>query len=110
MTGGTAVILGEVGRNFGSGMSGGIAYIYDKNNTFKSKCKAEGLNLLDVEEQEDKELLKQLIENHYNATSSPLAQRILEDWDKQLGSFVKVFPEEYRQALERIAQETAETL
>lgn len=110
MTGGTAVILGKIGRNFGSGMSGGIAYIYDKDQTFKSTCKAEGLNLLAVDQAEDKAALKQLIENHYNATSSPLAQRILENWDANLGKFIKVFPEEYRQALERIAKETAETL
>ena len=110
MTGGTAVILGAVGRNFGAGMSGGIAYVYDPNKTFKSICKEEGLNLLAVEDQTDIDLLKTLIENHYHATQSPRAQEILEQWESQLGHFIKVFPEEYRLALVRIAAETAQTL
>ncbi|MGB4457259.1 MAG: glutamate synthase-related protein, partial [Flavobacteriaceae bacterium] len=110
MTGGTAVILGAVGRNFGAGMSGGIAYVYDPNKTFKSICKEEGLNLLAVEDQTDIDQLKTLIENHYHATQSPRAQEILEQWESQLGHFIKVFPEEYRLALVRIAAETAQTL
>jgi glutamate synthase (NADPH) large chain len=110
MTGGTAVILGDVGRNFGAGMSGGIAYVYDPNKTFKSICKEEGLNLLAVNDHEDIQHLKTLIENHYHATQSPRAQEILEQWESQLSHFVKVFPEEYRLALVRIAEETAQTL
>ncbi len=109
MTGGVAVILGEVGRNFGAGMSGGIAYAYDKNNTFKTRCSTEGLNLLPVEEDKDIQQLKELIESHYNYTMSPLAQRILEDWDTCLKDFVKVFPEEYRQALIRLENEKLQT-
>ena len=105
MTGGIAVILGEVGRNFGAGMSGGIAYIYDKNNSFKRNCNTEGLNLDPVVEQEDIQTLKDLIENHYNATLSPLAQRILEKWEVELPKFIKVLPEEYKQALMRLEAE-----
>lgn len=105
MTGGKAVILGEVGRNFGAGMSGGIAYVYDKNKTFEKQCNAEGLNLDPVDTTEDVLELKQLIENHYNATLSPLAQRILENWEKELPKFIKVLPEEYRQALIRLEEE-----
>ena len=86
MTGGTAVILGAVGRNFGAGMSGGIAYVYDPNKTFKSICKEEGLNLLAVEDQTDIDQLKTLIENHYHATQSPRAQEILEQWEPQAGA------------------------
>ncbi len=110
MTGGVAVILGEVGRNFGAGMSGGIAYVYDKNKTFEKKCNKEALNLLAVKEDQDIELLKGLIEGHYNATMSPLAQRILENWEKCLPDFVKVFPEEYKQALIRLEKEKLETI
>jgi glutamate synthase (ferredoxin) len=110
MTGGVAVILGQVGRNFGAGMSGGIAYVYNPNKTFEYICKSDGLLLLPVNEQEDIKILKTLIENHYNATQSPRAQEILEQWDSKLEDFVKVFPEEYKLALERIAQETTETL
>ncbi|NER10450.1 glutamate synthase large subunit [Muriicola jejuensis] len=105
MTGGIAVILGEVGRNFGAGMSGGIAYVLDENKTFDKRCNKEALNLLAVEEDKDVKELKMLIENHYNATFSPLAQRILENWDHYLPKFIKVFPEEYRQALLRLEEE-----
>ena len=105
MTGGVAVILGEVGRNFGAGMSGGIAFVYDAKNTFNKRCNSEGLNLDPVSESEDINELKQLIENHYNATLSPLAQRILENWEKELPKFIKVLPEEYKQALIRLEKE-----
>ncbi|WP_394970223.1 glutamate synthase large subunit [uncultured Croceitalea sp.] len=110
MTGGVAVILGEVGRNFGAGMSGGIAYIFDKNNTFKKQCTSEDLNLLGVEKDSDVKQLKDLIESHYNSTLSPLAQRILEDWEDCLPKFIKVLPEEYRQALIRLENEKVETI
>ena len=105
MTGGIAVILGDVGRNFGAGMSGGIAYIYDANQSFDNNCNKEGLNLDPVELPEDISQLRGLIENHYNATLSPLAQRLLENWNTELPKFVKVLPEEYRQALIRLEQE-----
>ena len=105
MTGGVAVILGEVGRNFGAGMSGGIAYIYDKQGTFEKNCNKEALNLDPVILNEDQKELKDLIEAHYNATLSPLAQRILENWEKELSKFIKILPEEYKQALKRLEEE-----
>ncbi|AXT50358.1 glutamate synthase large subunit [Aquimarina sp. BL5] len=105
MTGGVAVILGEVGRNFGAGMSGGIAYIYDDKKTFEAHCNKEALNLDPVELPEDVIELKGLIESHYNATLSPLAQRILENWENELPKFIKIFPEEYKQALKRLEEE-----
>lgn len=105
MTGGIAVILGNVGRNFGAGMSGGIAYVYDKDNTLSRKSNSEGLNFLKLEEEGDINELRQLIENHYNATQSPQAQRLLENWEKETKNFTKVLPEEYRQALIRLEQE-----
>lgn len=110
MTGGVAVILGSVGRNFGAGMSGGIAFVYDKDNTFRQNCNGDHLNLLPVDEDKDIKELKDLIENHYNATLSPLAQNILENWEKYLPKFIKVFPEEYRQALIRLEEEKMQTL
>ncbi|AWH74924.1 glutamate synthase large subunit [Dokdonia sp. Dokd-P16] len=105
MTGGVAVILGAVGRNFGAGMSGGIAYVYDVDSSLSRKANSEGLNFLKVEETQDREELRQLVENHYNATQSPLAQRFLENWDVEIGNFTKVLPEEYRQALIRLEEE-----
>ena len=110
MTGGIAVILGEVGRNFGAGMSGGIAYVLDENKTFKQRCNSEALNLLEVSEDNDIKQLKDLIESHYNSTLSPLAQRILENWEAYLPKFIKVLPEEYKQALIRLEKEKLQTI
>jgi len=104
MTGGIAVILGEVGRNFGAGMSGGIAYVYDPKQAFNNRCNVEGLNLDPLTEQAHIDELRQLIENHYNATLSPLAQRLLEQWESTQKQFIRVFPEEYKQALIRLEQ------
>ncbi|WP_452225081.1 glutamate synthase large subunit [Lacinutrix chionoecetis] len=108
MTGGVAVILGAVGRNFGAGMSGGIAYVLDDNETFKQHCNSEDLNIDAVENVEDQLQLEQLIENHFIATGSPLARRLLDDWKNSLPKFKKVLPEEYRQALERLEKEELE--
>jgi glutamate synthase (NADPH/NADH) large chain len=109
MTGGIAVVLGEVGRNFGAGMSGGVAYVLDNNNTFLENCNGEDLNIDPITLEEDETQLHQLIENHFEATESPLAKRILEDWKEYLPKFKKVLPEEYRKALIRIQQEELET-
>jgi glutamate synthase (ferredoxin) len=106
MTGGTVVVLGEVGRNFGAGMSGGIAFVYDKAGTLSRKANKEGaLNLDPVQELEDIQTLKGLVENHYNMTLSPIAQRLLENWEVELKHFIKVLPEEYKQALIRLENE-----
>ncbi|SDB56698.1 glutamate synthase (NADH) large subunit [Flavobacteriaceae bacterium MAR_2010_188] len=109
MTGGIAVILGEVGRNFGAGMSGGVAYVLDDKNSFRQRCNGDHLNIDPVNNEEDKNELKGLIENHYNASLSPLAQKILEEWDSFLPKFVKVVPEEYRQALIKLEEENLVT-
>jgi len=108
MTGGIAVILGDVGRNFGAGMSGGIAYVLDKENTFKKSCNSEDLNIDPIENVDDELQLEQLIQNHFEATGSPLARRILDDWTTYLPKFKKVLPEEYRQALVRLEKEQLE--
>ena len=73
-------------------------------------CNMEALNLLAVEEDNDIKELRELIENHYNATLSPLAQRILENWEDNLPKFIKIFPEEYKQALIRLEREKLETI
>lgn len=105
MTGGVAVILGAVGRNFGAGMSGGVAYVYNDSKTFEKQVNKEGLNIDPVTEIEDIKQLRDLIEAHYNATFSPLAQRLLENWQAELPKFLKILPEEYRQALLRLEEE-----
>jgi glutamate synthase (ferredoxin) len=105
MTGGKVVVLGETGRNFAAGMSGGIAYVYDPNNKFvNGLCNTETIEFEDLID-EDKAELKALISNHKLYTDSKLATRLLEDWDTSLGNFVKVMPIEYKRALKRIETE-----
>lgn len=109
MTGGRVVVLGKTGRNFAAGMSGGIAYIWDKHGDFDKKCNMEMVELFKVEEQDDCNELKQLIENHFKFTNSTVAQDILNDWDNSLKQFVKVFPKDYRRVLEEAKQLTNQT-
>ncbi len=100
MTGGTAVILGDTGRNFAAGMSGGIAYIYDFKNEFANKCNMEMVELDPIEES-DALVLHQLITKHAAFTKSAVAQFILADFDNQLKNFIKVFPSDYKKVLQK---------
>ena len=86
-------------------MSGGVAYLYDPHKKLTDAISNDDLNLLAVESQEDKSELHQLLENHYNYTMSSKAEKLLLNWEKELKHFVKVLPEEYRQALIRIENE-----
>ncbi len=103
MTGGTVVVLGDVGSNFGAGMSGGVAYIYDPDSNFE-KYRNYELKDFGPVDFDDEEVLKNHIKNHYQYTLSTRAKEILENWDEAVHSFIKVFPEEYRAALERLAE------
>ena len=105
MTGGRAVILGEVGRNFGAGMSGGIAYVWDRNGTFERQCNKETFELEQVVDEGDISELKHLITNHLEYTGSTVAASILENWETELGRFVKVMPTDYKRVLEQMTQE-----
>jgi glutamate synthase (NADPH/NADH) large chain len=98
MTGGTTVILGETGRNFAAGMSGGIAFVYNIKGDFDVLCNKEMVDLDPVTDQ-DITILKQLIQNHYNYTESAVAKFILADFDNQLKHFIKVFPRDYKKVL-----------
>ena len=80
MTGGAVVIIGETGRNFAAGMSGGVAYIFDKNNSFKKNCNMEMVSLEKLEEHEDLELVHGLLERHIEYTGSTVAKDLLVDW------------------------------
>ncbi len=102
MTGGRAVILGETGRNFGAGMSGGIAFVYDVKGTFAGQCNPEMIDLDPVGET-DAAQLHDLITKHHAYTNSTVAKFILSDWENQLRHFVKVFPKEYKAALKAAA-------
>jgi glutamate synthase domain-containing protein 3 len=99
MTGGRVMVLGETGRNFGAGMSGGIAYVYDQDGIFKNKCNM-GMIELDSPDEQDTGTIKSLLTNHYKYTSSPLAKKILDNIKQEIKYFVKVMPLEYKRILE----------
>ena len=99
MTGGTVVVLGKTGRNFAAGMSGGIAFVLDRNKQFDLHCNKGLVDLVSVEEDEDAEQLKALILEHYQYTKSTVAKKILDEWEETLGQFVKVFPRDYKRVL-----------
>ncbi|MDP1537736.1 MAG: glutamate synthase-related protein [Burkholderiales bacterium] len=120
MTGGTVVVLGQTGRNFAAGMSGGIAYVLDEDEAFAKRCNTSMVALervLPAAEQandgtrhkglsgvmSDEILLKSLIQKHRAETGSQTAARVLADWPRFRSKFVKVFPNEYRRALKEIA-------
>jgi glutamate synthase (NADPH/NADH) large chain len=100
MTGGTVVILGETGRNFSAGMSGGIAYVYDSHENFHEKCNHEMVDL-DSLDQQDHQLLQALLEEHVQSTNSAVAKYLLSDLEIQIDRFIKVFPRDYKLALSK---------
>jgi glutamate synthase (NADPH/NADH) large chain len=118
MTGGTVVVLGLTGRNFAAGMSGGVAYVYDEDGQFASRCNMAMVQLeplLAIADQEktvdraiwhrgqaDEQQLKELIEDHHRWTGSARARELLDQWATARSRFVKVFPNEYRRALGEI--------
>ena len=129
MTGGTVVVLGEAGRNFAAGMSGGVAYVLDEVGDFEKRCNLTMVELEPIPAEDDASeeskgnldshgrvrvnhlgerdavLLKKLIERHMHYTNSLRAKTILTDWDHYLPKFVKVMPTEYRRALIELAAE-----
>jgi glutamate synthase (NADPH/NADH) large chain len=105
MTGGRVIVLGETGRNFAAGMSGGIAYIWDKNKTFSAQCNMGMVELEDVSVDEDIDELKTLIENHLKYTGSDVAKAALDNWTETIKQFVKVMPTDYKRVLQEMAQQ-----
>jgi glutamate synthase domain-containing protein 3 len=108
MTGGRAVILGSTGRNFAAGMSGGIAYVWDKRGDFEINCNLDGIDLDPVDQQQDIDELRELIERHRQFTGSAVAEEILLNFDSTLAQFVKVVPREYKRVLEKLNQTAAQ--
>lgn len=123
MTGGTVVVLGKTGRNFAAGMSGGVAYVYDEDGQFASRCNTSMVTLervLSPTEQKaatprtklhagqsDEQLLKKLLEEHNRWTGSRRAREILDHWKETRGRFLKVFPNEYKRALAEMHEREA---
>ena len=100
MTGGKAIILGDTGRNFGAGMSGGEAYVFDPKKQFKEKCNFDTFELEGLKDKDEIALLHNLIKNHFKYTESEIAKRILDDWSSNIKKFVKVMPTDYKRVLE----------
>ncbi|MGO3805222.1 MAG: glutamate synthase-related protein, partial [Sphingobacterium sp.] len=100
MTGGRALILGQTGRNFAAGMSGGIAWVYDIAGNFRDNCNQEMVDLDPLETEDESEIIA-LLKRHVNLTNSDRATFILENWAQQKSKFVKVFPREYKNVLRK---------
>lgn len=99
MTGGRVVILGEIGKNFAAGMSGGIAYIYDKNDNLKQRINMGMVDLESLEDEKESNEIKQMIENHIKYTQSLEAKEIIADWENEKNKFIKVMPIDYKRVL-----------
>ena len=100
MTNGMVVVLGRTGRNFGAGMSGGIAYVYDTSGDFvRVRCNKTGIDLEPLFDSEDLTRLETLIRKHVAYTGSALGKRILDNWGHSVAHFIKVFPHEYKRVL-----------
>ncbi|MEA1891273.1 MAG: glutamate synthase large subunit [Campylobacterota bacterium] len=108
MTGGRVVILGEIGKNFGAGMSGGIAYIYDKDKQLSVRINKESVDLDRVENSQDEVELKGMIEKYIGYTNSKEAQAIIDNWESSKDDFIKVMPVDYKRVLKEQSQKMGE--
>ncbi|TXK33810.1 glutamate synthase large subunit [Pontibacter qinzhouensis] len=99
MTGGKVLVLGEVGKNFAAGMSGGMAFVFDCNSTFNDQC---NLDMVDLEQPDEADMawIEQKLIEHYNYTGSALAQQLLDNWEEQQKHFQKVMPHDLKKALQ----------
>ena len=100
MTGGRVVVLGETSRNFAAGMSGGVAYVWDKNHNFDYFCNMDMVEINLVEDSSYRKELHELIRQHYLYTGSKLARTMLDDWNRYVGDFIQVVPIEYKRVLQ----------
>jgi len=107
MTGGRVVVLGKTGRNFGAGMSGGVAYIWDPQGNFPRQCNKDTFELESLSANEDILELQTLIKNHLLYTDSDVAKAVLENWEQSLTEFVKVMPSDYKRVLAERAMAAA---
>jgi len=104
MTGGRVVVIGETGRNFAAGMSGGIAYVLDESGVFAAKrCNKELVDLETFENPEEETEVLGMIKKHFEYTDSPVAKRIMDNWEELKGKFVRVMPRDFKKALQRMA-------
>merc|ERR1712157_297335 len=107
MTGGRLLVLGDTGRNFGAGMSGGIAYVYDPDGTFPEKVNMGLVGLETIDTDEEKEQVYNYIQEHVQYTDSSVGKDMLENWDERVKYFVKVMPHDYKRVLEEQKKQIA---
>ena len=100
MTGGRVVVLGQTGRNFAAGMSGGVAYVWNKEGNFDYFCNMDMVELSLVEESSYRKELHELIRQHWLYTGSRLARLMLDDWNRYVEDFILVTPIEYKRVLQ----------
>ena len=110
MTGGKVVILGKTGRNFAGGMSGGIAYILDRDGDFNIRCNQDQCSLTGLTDAEEIEDIRGMIHRHAEYTRSSLAWEILADWNEIMSQFVKVMPDDYKRILDAYQEAQKEGL
>jgi glutamate synthase domain-containing protein 3 len=96
--------LGETGRNFAAGMSGGLAYVFDEHGQFGSLCNTEMVTLESLSDAEEIASLRALLEEHVECTGSQKGRRLLENWSTTVKTFIKVFPNEWRRVLKERAE------
>jgi glutamate synthase (NADPH/NADH) large chain len=105
MTGGVVAVLGDTGRNFAAGMSGGVAYVHDPEGEFPERANTGMVTLHDSLDESDEAMLRRLVENHVAHTGSERASELLDDWAASAGDFVKVMPDAYHEAIEEHGRE-----
>jgi len=96
------IVLGETGKNFAAGMSGGVAYVLDMTNDFRVKCNQAQVYLDPIQDESELQLVHQMIEKHVQYTHSPLGERVLNSWADMSKKFVRVIPRDYLEMQERI--------
>jgi glutamate synthase domain-containing protein 2/glutamate synthase domain-containing protein 1/glutamate synthase domain-containing protein 3 len=104
MTGGRVIILGKTGRNFGAGMSGGIAYVWDKNGEFPKKVNMSMVELEKIDDLEEFEFVKEQISKHLEHTKSQKAKDILNNWNVEKDRLIRIIPTDYKKALLKASQ------
>ncbi|HEX3800600.1 MAG TPA: glutamate synthase large subunit [Verrucomicrobiae bacterium] len=110
MTGGRVVVLGTTGRNFAAGMSGGEAYVLDEDGDFVTRCNGQGVGLERLDDAEEREEVRQMIERHFKYTKSARAKKVLDAWETFAPKFVKVLPNDYKRMLQAIKKAKASGL
>jgi len=103
MTGGRVVVLGSTGLNFAAGMSGGLAFVLDEDGTFPARVNPDLRDQIEELDEADAIEVRSLVEEHLQRTGSPVAQRVLDEWDELLPCFVKIFPADYKRVLAELA-------